>query len=190
LTKAPFAAPLNGGSPVLLLETPDTPMSRPSLAVAAVLALTAGAAGCAPQCTCPATAPAPVPVIAVSQPGAPPTQPGAVPTPQPAAQPQPAADGPLRILNDEEVETTMRSLYPGHLADVGVGGDVIVDVTLGANGVVEASTDVRVSNAAFRGPALTVANQLQFFPTPAPGTTLRVRMRWRTTSTSVEVVQR
>jgi hypothetical protein len=145
-------------------------MSRPSLAITAVLALTAGAAGCAPQCTCPTLAPAPVPVIAVSQPGAAPAQPGAVPTPPPAAQPQPqpqpAAGGPLRILNDDDVE-----------------------VTLGASGVVEASTDVRVSNPAFRGPALTVANQLQFFPTPAPGTTLRVRMRWRTTSTSVEIVQ-
>jgi outer membrane biosynthesis protein TonB len=159
-------------------------MSRPSLAIAAVLALTAAASGCAPQCTCPATAPAPVPAIAVSQPGAPPAPPGAVPTPQPAA-----VSGPLRILNDEEVETTMRTLYPGHLADVGVGGDVIVEVTMGANGVVEGSRDVRVSNPAFRGPALTVANQLQFYPTPAPGTTLRVRMRWRTTSTSVEIVQ-
>jgi outer membrane biosynthesis protein TonB len=161
-------------------------MSRPSLAIAAVLALTA-AAGCAPQCTCPATAPAPVPVVAVSQPGSVPAQPGAVPTPQP----QPAApfSGPLRILNDEESEVQMRSLYPGHLADVGVGGDAVVEVTLGEGGLVQGARDISVSNPAFRGPALTVAHQLQFIPAPAPETVVRVRMRWRTASTSVEIVQ-
>ncbi|HYR07808.1 MAG TPA: hypothetical protein VEQ60_08575 [Longimicrobium sp.] len=160
-------------------------MSRPSLAIAAVLALTAAASGCAPQCTCPATAPAPVPAIAVSQPGAAPAQPGAVPTPQPAAP----VSGPLRILNDDEAETQMRSLYPGHLADVGVGGDVIVELTMGEGGLVQGARDIRVSHEAFRGPALTVAHQLQLIPAPAPEAVVRVRMRWRTTSTSVEIVQ-
>lgn len=155
-------------------------MSRPSLAIAAVLVLAAGASGCAPQCTCPATIPAPAgpPPDAAA-----PSIPGQVP---PA--PRPAA-GPLRIINDEEAEAQMRSVYPQHLLDVGVGADVIVEVTLDANGRVQGARDIRVSNAQFRGPALTVAHELEFTAPPAEGTVVQVRMRFRTAVTTVEIVQ-
>lgn len=158
-------------------------MSRPVFAIAAVLALSAAAAACSPQCTCPATIPAPV--------GTPPD--AAAPSiPAPVGNPQQpnTVAGPLRILNEDEAEAQMRRLHPQHLADAGVGADVLLDVTLGTNGLVESATDVRVSNDAFRGPALTVAHQLQFVGTlPPAGSSVRVRMRWRTTTTNVEIVQ-
>lgn len=158
-------------------------MSRPSFAIAAILALSAAAAGCAPQCTCPATIPAPV--------GTPPDAAApSIPAPSGTPQQPTTIAGPLRILNEDDAEAEMRSLHPRHLADAGVGADVLVDVVLGSNGLVESASDVRVSNDAFRGPALTVAHRLQFVGTlPAQGTPVRVRMRWRTTSTSLEIVQ-
>lgn len=153
-------------------------MSRPSLAIAAVLVLCAAASGCTPQCTCPNTIPAPV--------GPPPdaTAPGANPAPPP-----PPVGGPLRIINDEEAEAQMRSLYPRQLADVGVGADAIMEVTLDANGTVQTARDVRVTNDHFRGAALSVAHALQFTAPPAAGTVVRVMMRWRTARTSVEIMQ-
>jgi hypothetical protein len=153
-------------------------MSRPSLAIAAVVVLCAAASGCAPQCTCPNTIPAPV--------GPPPdaTAPGAIPAPPPAP-----VGGPLRIINDEEAEAQMRSLYPRQLADVGVGADAIMEVTLDANGTVQTARDVRVTNDHFRGAALSVAHALQFTAPPAAGTVVRVMMRWRTARTSVEIMQ-
>lgn len=155
-------------------------MRRPPLAIVAVLALSAAVSGCSPQCTCPATVPAPAgPPPAVAAPG--------VPAAAPA--PTPSVGGSLRIINDEEAEAQMRALYPRQLADVGVGADVLVDVTLDANGFVQSATDVRVSNPNFRGPALTVAHTLQFTTPPAADTVVRVRMRWRTANTTVEIVQ-
>jgi len=153
-------------------------MSRPVLAIAAILVLSAAASGCAPQCTCPNTIPAPV--------GPPPdaTAPGAIPAPAPAP-----VGGPLRIINDEEAEAQMRSLYPRQLADVGVGADAIMEVTIDANGTVLTARDVRVTNDHFRGAALSVAHALQFTAPPAAGTVVRVMMRWRTTRTSVEIMQ-
>lgn len=160
-------------------------MSRRSFSIVAILALAATAAGCAPQCTCPATIPAPV--------GTPPDAANpSIPAPaqQPVQQQPNTVAGPLRILNEEDAEALMRRLYPQQLADAGVGADVLVDVTIASNGLVEGASDVRVSNDAFRGPALTVAHELRFVGTlPAPGSTVRVRMRWRTTTTSVEIVQ-
>jgi hypothetical protein len=173
---------LRAGLTVFLAWNPETPMRRPSLAIAAILVLAAATSGCAPQCTCPAAIPAPTGVPADA---AAPSIPGAVP-----AAPRPApVTGPLRIINDEEAETQMRALYPRHLADVGVGADVIVDVTLDENGTVQSASDVRVSNDNFRGPALSVAHTLVFTAPPAAGATVRLRMRWRTASTSIEIVQ-
>jgi protein-disulfide isomerase len=154
-------------------------MSRPALAIALlVLAATAGA--CAPQCTCPTSIPAPI-----SGPPADATPPGAAPA---APRPAPVA-GPLRIINDDEAEAQMRALYPRQLADVGVGADAIMEVTLDANGTVLTARDIRVTNDNFRGAALSVAHALQFTAPPAPETVVRVFMRWRTARTSVEIMQ-
>jgi hypothetical protein len=156
-------------------------MSRPSVAIAAILVLSAAASGCTPQCTCPNSIPAPV--------GPPPdaTAPGAIPA-APAPAPAPVG-GPLRIINDDEAEAQMRSLYPRQLADVGVGADAIMEVTLSANGTVQTARDIRVTNDHFRGAALSVAHALIFTAPPADGTTVRVMMRWRTARTSVEIMQ-
>lgn len=156
-------------------------MSRHSLAVA-VLVLAAAAAGCAPQCTCPATAPAPATVPAPAGPIAVPT------TPRPTA-PAPAEGGPLRLLNEDEAENQMRAVYPARMAQAGVRGNAIVEVTLDETGTVQSARDVRVSNDAFRGPALSVAHALQFSVPPAAGTTVRVSLRWTTTNTYIEIVQ-
>jgi hypothetical protein len=110
--------------------------------------------------------------------------PGANPAPAPAP-----VGGPLRIINDEEAEAQMRALYPPQLADVGVGADAIMEVTLDANGTVQTARDIRVTNAHFRGAALSVAHALQFTAPPAAGTVVRVMMRWRTARTSVEIMQ-
>ncbi|HEU4880628.1 MAG TPA: hypothetical protein VFT45_00245, partial [Longimicrobium sp.] len=75
------------------------------------------------------------------------------------------------------------------LADVGVGADAIMEVTLDANGAVQTARDVRVTNDHFRGAALSVAHALQFTAPPAAGTVVRVMMRWRTARTSVEIMQ-
>lgn len=155
-------------------------MSRPPLAIAAILVLAAAASGCTQQCTCPATIPAPA--------GPPPdaVAPGANPV---APTPLRPTGGPLRIINDDEAEAQMRSLYPRQLADVGVGADVILEVTLDENGLVQTARDIRVSNDNFRGAALSVAHALQFTNPPAAGTVVRLRMRWRTAQTSVEIMQ-
>ncbi|WP_420130391.1 hypothetical protein [Longimicrobium sp.] len=148
-------------------------MSRPPFAIAAVLLLSAGAAACAPQCTCPATVPAPAGVIAVATPGA----------------PQPVVGGPLRIVNEEKVLEQMRSVYPPSMASAGVRGDALMEVTLDENGTVQSATDIRVSNTNFRVPALTIAHGLQFSAPPAAGTVVRVRLRWALSGLRVEIVQ-
>lgn len=152
-------------------------MSRPPFVIAAVLALASGAGACAPQCTCPATVPAPVGVIAVATPGAVP------------GTPQPVAGGPLRILNEEEAVERMRSVYPASMASAGVRGDALMEVTLDENGTVQSATDIRVSNVNFRVPALTIAHGLRFSAPPAAGTTARVRLRWSLGGSRVELVQ-
>jgi hypothetical protein len=159
-------------------------MSRPSFAIAAVLALAAAVSACSPQCTCPATIPAPA---------GPPPDAVAPSIPAPAAQPtpapQPGAAGSVRIINDREAAVRMREVYPQHLLDVGVGADVVVEVTLDATGRVQGARDLRVSNRDFRGPALIVAHELEFTAPPAEGTVVQVRMRFRTAATNVEIVQ-
>lgn len=144
-------------------------MNRIQLASATVLLLLAGTAGCTP-CACPAVA-APGPAVSVSPPA-----PGA------------AAAAPVTLLNADAAGRRMRTVYPPHLYDAGRRGDVVVEVTLDAEGGVEAAADVEANNDQFRGPALTVAQELRFSAPPAPGTTVRVRMRFQPAGSRVEIV--
>jgi TonB family protein len=171
-------------------------MNRPPLAIAAVLALSAAAAGCAPQCTCPATAPTPIPAgvnpaTPPTFPPPPPQQPApAQPTPaQPAVTPPPApAAGPVRLLNEGPAVRRMRSAYPPALLAGGTRGDVVVEVTLDADGRVQSVMDVEATNDQFRGPALTVAQELRFTAPPAAGTTVRVRLRFQPSGSRIQVL--
>lgn len=165
-------------------------MIRSPFAIAATLVLAAAAAGCAPQCTCPATAPAPVVVPPGVDPATPPiVAPPPPAQPQPSAQPQqPAAAQPVRLLNEGPAVRRMRSLYPPALLAGGTRGDVIVEVTLDADGRVQSAIDVQANNDQFRGPALTLAQELRFTAPPAEGATVRVRMRFQPAGSRIDVV--
>jgi TonB family protein len=159
-------------------------MTRPPLAIAAILALAAAASACAPQCTCPAAVPAPAagpPPVANPMP---PAAPGAQPAPAPA----PAAG--VRLLNEGPAVRRMRSAYPAHLLAGGTRGDVTLELTLDADGRVQSAADVSANNDQFRGPALTVAQELRFSAPPPGVTTVRVRMRFQPAGSSIDVVPR
>lgn len=158
-------------------------MNRSPFAIAAVLALAAAAAGCAPQCTCPTTAPAPAPIPTGVSPTTPPT------FPPPAAQPAPAQAGPVRLLNEGPAVRRMRSVYPPALLAGGSRGDVVVEATLDADGRVQSVMDVEATNDQFRGPALTVAQELRFTTPPAAGTTVRVRLRFQPSGSRIQIVE-
>ncbi|HEX6372725.1 MAG TPA: TonB family protein [Longimicrobium sp.] len=175
-------------------------MSRPPLAIAAVLVLAGAAGACAPQCTCPAAIPAPTagpPPAATPMPAPPPAavpaapQPAAAPAPAPAPAQAPAAapaPGPLRLLNEGPAVRRMRSAYPAHLLAAGTRGDVVVEVTLDENGRVQSAMDVQANNDQFRGPALTIAQELRFSTPPAAGATVRVRLRFQPAGSRIDVV--
>ncbi|MBW3572835.1 MAG: TonB family protein, partial [Gemmatimonadetes bacterium] len=82
----------------------------------------------------------------------------------------------------------MRSAYPAHLLAGGTRGDVVVEVTLDEEGGVQSAMDVEANNDQFRGPALTVAQELRFSAPPAAGTTVRVRMRFQPAGSRIDVV--
>jgi TonB family protein len=159
----------------------------------ASLVLLAAAGGCQP-CTCPATAPAPVVLPPPPPPAGQPAQPApAQPAPaQPApAQPapaQPAPAGPVRITNESSVTRLMAGSVPRQIYDAGISGDVLLDVTLNADGTVESVTDVEATNETFRAPALRVARSLRFSAPPAAGSVVRVRMRFSRRS-EVDIVE-
>jgi TonB family protein len=166
-------------------------MNRPLLAIAAVLVL--AAAGCAPQCTCPATTPAPaVPPANVRPtptfPPPPPPQPAA-PQPAPAQTPAPAAAAePIQLVNEGPALRRMGTAYPRYLADAGVRGDVVVALDLDADGRVQAANIVSATNDRLRDPALTVAQELRFSAPPAAGTTVRVRLRFQPAGGRIDIV--
>lgn len=158
-------------------------MIRPPFAIA-MLVLAAAMSGCAPQCTCPATAPAPV----VVPPGVDPATPPVVPAQQPASQQPAAAPGPVRLLNEGAAVRRMRTVYPPALLAGGVRGDVIVEVSVDADGRVQSAIDVQANNDQFRGPALTIAQELRFTAPPAAGATVRVRLRFQPAGSRIDVV--
>lgn len=159
-------------------------MTRPPLAIAAVLALAATASACAPQCTCPAAVPAPA--------AGPPPVANPMPAPAPvAAQPAPApapTSGAVRLLNEGPAVRRMRSAYPAHLLAGGTRGDVTLDLTLDAEGRVQSAATVSANNDQFVGPAITVAQELRFSAPPPGVTTVRVRMRFQPAGSSIDVV--
>jgi TonB family protein len=157
-------------------------MTRPPLAIAAILALAAAASACAPQCTCPAAVPAPA--------AGPPPVANPMPAPAPGtAQPAPApAAGAVRLLNEGPAVRRMRSAYPAHLLAGGTRGDVTLDLTLDEDGRVQSAVDVSANNDQFRGPALTVAQELRFSSPPPGVNTVRVRMRFQPAGSSIDVV--
>jgi TonB family protein len=161
-------------------------MKTTPFATAVSLVLLAAAGGCQP-CTCPATAPAPVvlppPPPAAAQPGQP-----APAQPVPPAPAQPAPAGPVRITNEAAVTRLMAGAVPRQIYDAGVTGDVLLDVTLNADGTAESVTDVEATNETFRAPALRIARSIRFSPPPASGTRVRVRMRF-SRRTEIEIVQ-
>jgi protein TonB len=170
-------------------------MNRPSLAIAAVLAL--AAAGCAPQCTCPATTPAPaVPPADVRPtptfPPPPPAQPAApqpAPAQAPAQTPAPAAaPEPIQLVNEGPALRRMGTAYPRYLADAGVRGDVVVALELDADGRVQSANIVSATNDRLRDPALTVAQELRFSAPPAAGATVRVRLRFQPAGGRIDIV--
>jgi outer membrane biosynthesis protein TonB len=158
-------------------------MSRPLFAIAALLTLAAATSACAPQCTCPATVPAPVGVIAVAQPPAQPVAPAAAPV---AA---PVAGGALRLLNADSAAAQMRLVFPRQMANAGVRGEAVVEITLDEYGAVQSASDVSLSNDQLRGPALTIAHGLKFSIPPAAGTMVRVRLRWSLGGNRAEIVE-
>ncbi|HEX5870410.1 MAG TPA: TonB family protein [Longimicrobium sp.] len=165
-------------------------MSRPPLAIAAVLLLAAAAGACAPQCTCPTAIPAPAagpPVAATPMPTPPPA--AAPATPPPAAAPAPApAAGPVRLANEGPALRRMGSVYPRYLSDAGVRGDVVVEVGVDADGRVESANIVSATNDRLRDPALTVAQELRFTAPPAAGTTVRVRLRFQPAGRRIDIL--
>ncbi|HEX2080510.1 MAG TPA: TonB family protein [Longimicrobium sp.] len=154
-------------------------MKTTPIALASLVLL--AAAGCQP-CTCPATAPAPV----VLPPPPPPAGQPAQPAPAQPAQPAPA--GPVRITNEAAVTRLMAGAVPRQIYDAGVTGDVLLDVTLNADGTVQSVTDVEATNETFRAPALRIARSIRFSPPAATGTTVRVRMSFSRRS-EVELVE-
>lgn len=158
-------------------------MTRPPLAIAAIFALAAAVSACAPPCTCPAAVPAPAagpPPVAAPMPA---PSPGAA---QPAPAPAPAAG--VRLLNEGPAVRRMRSAYPAHLLAGGTRGDVVVEVTLDQDGRVQNAVDVSANNDQFRGPALTIAQELRFSAPPPGVSTVRVRMRFQPAGSSIDIV--
>ena len=157
-------------------------MTRPPLAIAAVLALAAAASACAPQCTCPAAIPAPA--------AGPPPVAAPMPAPAPgAAQPAPApAAGPVRLVNEGPALRRMGTAYPRYLSDAGVRGDVVVALELDADGRVQSANIVSATNDRLRDPALIVAPELRFSAPPAAGTTVRVRLRFQPAGSRIDLV--
>jgi TonB family protein len=159
-------------------------MTRTPLAIVATLALAATAGACAPQCTCPATTPGGV--AAIPAPG-----PGAAPPPVPQAAPTPAPTGAVQLLNAERVARRMRGAYPQYLLDAGTTADVLVDLTVNAEGRVESAAPVGQpdeTQAQFLNTALTLARELRFSAPAAAGAQVRVRMRFQPSGSRVSIV--
>jgi TonB family protein len=155
-------------------------MTRTPLAIVATLAL-AATAGCASQCTCPATTPAAIPA-----PG-----PGAAPPPVPQAAPTRVPTGAVQLLNAERVARRMRGAYPQYLLDAGVTADVLVDVTVNAEGRVESTAPVGQpdeTQAQFLNTALALARELRFSAPAAAGAQVRVRMRFQPSGSRITIV--
>ncbi|HEY0018706.1 MAG TPA: hypothetical protein VGC13_20570 [Longimicrobium sp.] len=157
-------------------------MIRTPFAIVATLALAATAGGCAPQCTCPASVPGGV--AAIPAPG-----PGSAPPPVPQAAPAPT--GTVRLLNAERVARRMRGAYPQYLLDAGTTADVLVDVTLNAEGQVQSAAPVGQpdeTQAQFLNASLSLARELRFSPPGAAGAQVRVRMRFQPSGNQVTIV--
>ncbi|HEX2206274.1 MAG TPA: TonB family protein, partial [Longimicrobium sp.] len=102
--------------------------------------------------------------------------------------PAPAPAGPVRLLNEGPAVRRMRTVYPPALLAGGVRGDVTVEVVLDEDGRVQSAIDVQANNDQFRGPALTIAQELRFTTPPAEGTAVRVRMRFQPAGSRINVV--
>lgn len=96
---------------------------------------------------------------------------------EPSATTAPQAAG-VQLLNRAEALRLMSRNYPALLRDAQVTGDVVVRVTLNAQGGVAERTLARSTHQLFGAAALTVADQLLFTPPAAAGERVNVRMQF------------
>jgi TonB family protein len=85
----------------------------------------------------------------------------------PAAAPSPCTgDCPPRILNEAEIEREVTRQYPPLLRDAGVGGTVVVQLTVDSTGTVVPGSlrVVRQEHPEFDAPALRVLAGMRFSP--------------------------
>jgi TonB family protein len=110
---------------------------------------------------------------------------GAEPEPVPAADS--SAAGTVRLLNQGEGQRLIVREYPPLLRDAGVTGEVVMVLTLAADGSVERSIVVSSTADLFRGSAYSVGERLRFSPPPAAGTRVRVRLHFVPNAPRIDV---
>lgn len=89
-----------------------------------------------------------------------------------------AQAGSVQLLNRAEALQLMDRYYPQLMRDARVTGEVVVRLTLNAEGGVAEQSVLRSTQELFGNAALTVAEQLRFTPPAAAGQRVDVRMQF------------
>jgi TonB family protein len=93
-----------------------------------------------------------------------------------SASTSPAAS--VQLLNRAEALRLMDRYYPQLMRDARVTGEVVVRLTLNADGTVADEAVLRGTQELFSNAAITVAEQLRFSPPSLAGQQVQVRMQF------------
>lgn len=100
-----------------------------------------------------------------------------------------AAQGSLTLLNSAEGVQAMERNYPLLLRDARVTGEVMLAVTVDAQGVVTGSSVISSTQDLFSEPAQRAAQGLRFSAPSVAGSRVRVRMAFAPDASHISVVR-
>ncbi|HEU0299598.1 MAG TPA: TonB family protein [Longimicrobium sp.] len=101
-----------------------------------------------------------------------------------------SAAGTVRLLQEDRARQLILREFPPLLRDAGVTGEVVMVLTLAADGSVERSIVVSSTPDHFRSAAYAVGDRLRFSPPAAAGQRVRVRLHFVPGAPRIDVESR
>ncbi|HEX2080511.1 MAG TPA: hypothetical protein VHG08_22600 [Longimicrobium sp.] len=110
---------------------------------------------------------------------------------EPGTVPADSAAAPVpQLLNADEGQRLIVREYPPLLRDAGVTGEVVMLLTLAADGRVERSVVIYTTADLFRGAGYSVGDRLRFSPPAVAGQRVRVRLHFVPNAPRIDIESR